>query len=155
MKIDDLKFFSPEELGEPENPMPFSWMTTMEYQGDDHSYIDHHGYVMVRDIDGILGKKRSMVKEHRLVMAQELGRPLSNQEHVHHINRDKTDNRIENLVIVSSRAHGLLHCYLDLIDKFESILDSTLPENGEDRALFEQIRSRSLHFVKYQKRTEK
>ena len=49
------------------------------------------------------------IKGHRLVVEDFLGRRLAPTEHVHHKNGIKTDNRPENLEIISQSNHGRLH----------------------------------------------
>lgn len=55
-----------------------------------------------------IGKKSSKL-EHRKVMEDFLGRELLEVEVVHHINHDKSDNRIENLQIMTQSEHCKLH----------------------------------------------
>lgn len=49
------------------------------------------------------------IDEHRLVMENHIGRRLEKSEIVHHINGDRFDNRIENLMICSHREHSIIH----------------------------------------------
>lgn len=47
--------------------------------------------------------------EHRLVMEKSIGRKLEHDEHVHHINGNKQDNRMDNLQVLSKSEHQRIH----------------------------------------------
>lgn len=47
--------------------------------------------------------------EHRVVMENALGFKLPKDFVVHHINGNKMDNRIENLAVMTHKAHSVLH----------------------------------------------
>lgn len=65
-------------------------------------HLNNYGYLQSRFNGKIL-------KQHRFVMEKYLGRELSKEECVHHINGIKTDNRIDNLQIMNFREHNLHH----------------------------------------------
>lgn len=50
------------------------------------------------------------VRLHRYMMEQHLGRKLETWEHVHHINGDHLDNRLQNLQVLSNSDHQKLEC---------------------------------------------
>lgn len=68
-----------------------------------------HGYILEWVGYDYPGAQSGRMLQHRLVMERFLGRSLTENEEVHHINEDKTDNRIENLKLVSSSTHQSYH----------------------------------------------
>lgn len=62
-----------------------------------HKKRDPSGYIVVWRPDSPMAMANGFVPEHRLVMAESIGRPLCKFENVHHINGVRDDNRPENL----------------------------------------------------------
>lgn len=91
------------------------------------------GYVLrtvsPNDFFAPMRRRDGSVLEHRLVMAQNLGRCLQRWEIVHHKNHIRDDNRIENLQLVSDDRHTQICILEKRIKVLEGRLNSLEAEN--------------------------
>ena len=97
------------KMGETRNfPVSYKGERCNQWKGGRH--IQKNGYVEVYCPDHPHARKHNpYIFEHRLVMEKHLGRYLDPSEVVHHKNKDKADNRIENLELFSSNGLHLKH----------------------------------------------
>jgi len=73
-----------------------------------------NGYVYIKKPEHLFAKKNGYVSEHRFIYEKFLGRYLTSIEVIHHINKDKSDNRLVNLMYFENNAlhikfHRKLH----------------------------------------------
>lgn len=72
----------------------------------------HQGRYWMRHMpDHPAANSLGYVLEHRLVMEEHLGRPLTADEIVHHRNEDTLDNRFENLEVMTQAEHATHHLH--------------------------------------------
>ena len=71
--------------------------------------IASNGYVLVKAIGHHLAHCTGYVYEHRHVAERKYGREIGPEEHIHHINGRKTDNRPENIEVLSAAEHRAKH----------------------------------------------
>jgi hypothetical protein len=110
------------------------------------------GYLEVRLFPGdpffSMVNHNQYVLEHRLVMAQHLGRPLRRSEIIHHINSVRGDNRIENLQIVGNYDHKQITVLEVRIRHLEVKLAALESENAILRAkLLPQVDGGKVHTI--------
>ena len=79
------------------------------YEFGGHEKLRRDGYVKVYAPEHPNCTTDGYVMKHTLVMEKQIGRYLTENEVVHHINRIRNDNRIENLHLMTFKEHAELH----------------------------------------------
>lgn len=78
-----------------------------KYATPGSGHINKRGYKIIR-CDGKAGF------EHKFIVEQKLGRSLTNNEDIHHLDGNKLNNHLNNLIVLSKSDHSKLHNYYKL-----------------------------------------
>jgi len=85
---------------------------------------DGNGYILIWMPKDPRASKVGYVREHLLIWEQSNGKTLPEGWHIHHLNGIKDDNRPQNLVALSSKAHYLvLQAKAKRIQELEGLLN--------------------------------
>lgn len=77
--------------------------------GYGHTKQHNRGYVLAYVPKHPHAHKDGYVMLHTVLMEREIGRYLAEDEVVHHINHNRSDNRIENLRLMKKKEHCSMH----------------------------------------------
>lgn len=77
--------------------------------GIGHKKKRKDGYISVYFPSHPKSNKEGYIMEHDLIMECYIGRWLKDDEIVHHINHNRSDNRIENLKLMTFKEHARMH----------------------------------------------
>lgn len=79
-----------------------SWRGNKHWNWKGGKHLNRQGYIIISKREHPFCDSHGYIREHRYIIEQKLGRYLNPKERVHHINKIKTDNRVENLRLFST-----------------------------------------------------
>ncbi len=88
--------------------------------------------------------KHYQIAEHRLVVAQNIGRALTDGEIVHHVNGIRSDNRIENLQLLQQSQHHARLVLNDLQARYRNLETRVTLLEAENTLLQFQLESKLI-----------
>lgn len=80
--------------------------------------------------------KKNFCFEHRLVVEKQLGRYLTDDEVIHHINGVMDDNRVENLCVCTKSEHSIAHN--SVVPLLRGLLDDGIIVFNRDKKIYER-----------------
>lgn len=86
--------------------MPKPWN---KGNGEYKNRKNYHGYILIYCPEHKYANKDGYVLEHRYVYEKKINRTLESFEIIHHINENRSDNRLENLQLFASNGEHLRH----------------------------------------------
>lgn len=92
------------------------------------------------------------VRMHRAIVEQSIGRKLGPNEHVHHKNKNRKDNRIENLEVVDKTEHLKMHNKKGHTKNYAN--RNVLVDNNKV-VPFLALTEKEKHFVKHNEKSRK
>lgn len=99
--------------------------------------INSEGYVMIYLPEHPNSNRAGYYVEHRYIVELKIGRSLNPKEVIHHINKDKADNRIQNLMLFKSQVE-------------HKAFENKVAQFGFTRSIKEQIKNRWEEYEKKQ-----
>lgn len=97
---------------------------------NDGKILSSHGYVMVRvGVTHPCADSKGYAYEHNIVWLSAGKRKPEKNEILHHADEDKTNNRLDNLELITRAEHAALHCIPRNRDRYGRFLP-----NGERNA---------------------